>query len=260
MEIQVLRPVNSARMIEKFVSDFAGALPFGYAFGAGMVTTVSPCGVAMLPAYISLNLGDPSQEHEPPSSLKRGARAFLISLAVTLSFVALFAVVGSIVSAGGNFLVRIMPWIAVVIGAALILMGIWITVGGHVYTSLAARLADRLGRARGKGIKGFLVFGLAYGIAALSCTLPIFLIVVGSSIALKGFASGLLQFISYALGMGFVITLVTLGTTFFKEVVQRWLRKIAPLVARLSGLLLMFAGSYILYYWFTTGDILHWTY
>jgi len=31
-------------------------LPFGYAFGAGMVTTVSPCGIAMLPAYVSLYL------------------------------------------------------------------------------------------------------------------------------------------------------------------------------------------------------------
>ena len=41
-------------MIESFVANLAGLLPFGYAFGAGMVTTVSPCGIAMLPAYVSL--------------------------------------------------------------------------------------------------------------------------------------------------------------------------------------------------------------
>ncbi len=56
--------------------------------------------------------------------------------------------------------------------------------------------------------------------------------------------------------MGFVITIVTLGSAFFKELVQRWLRRLVPVVARLSGLLLIFAGGYILYYWFTVGDIL----
>ena len=33
-------------------------LPFGYSFGAGMVSTVNPCGFSMLPAYLSLYLGD----------------------------------------------------------------------------------------------------------------------------------------------------------------------------------------------------------
>mgnify|MGYP001611737333 FL=1 len=36
------------------VADF---LPLGYAFGAGMVSTVNPCGFAMLPAYLGLFLG-----------------------------------------------------------------------------------------------------------------------------------------------------------------------------------------------------------
>ena len=36
-------------------------LPFGYSFGAGMVSTVNPCGFSMLPAYLSLYLGDRSE-------------------------------------------------------------------------------------------------------------------------------------------------------------------------------------------------------
>ncbi|MCZ7569026.1 MAG: hypothetical protein M5U01_10635 [Ardenticatenaceae bacterium] len=32
-------------------------LPVGYAFGAGMIAAVNPCGFAMLPAYLSLYLG-----------------------------------------------------------------------------------------------------------------------------------------------------------------------------------------------------------
>jgi cytochrome c biogenesis protein CcdA len=105
-----------------------------------------------------------------------------------------------------------------------------------------------------------LVFGAAYGIAALSCTLPIFLVVVGSALALKGFTAGMFQFVSYALGMGCVITAVTLGTAFFKEAVHRWLHRLVPVVDRFSGLLLILAGGYILYFWFKVGDILSWTF
>ncbi|MBI2329206.1 MAG: hypothetical protein HYU85_06185, partial [Chloroflexi bacterium] len=54
--------------------------------------------------------------------------------------------------------------------------------------------------------------------------------------------------------------IVTLGTTFFKEAVHRWLRRLVPVVSRFSGLLLIFAGGYILYFWFKVGDILNWTF
>lgn len=247
-------------MIETFVANLASLLPFGYAFGAGMVTTVSPCGIAMLPAYISLYLGADEEGSRKHSPLWRGARAGWLSLVVTLGFVGLFAAMGAILSLGGQFIINIIPWVAVLIGVSLIFLGIWLLAGGHLYLAVFSRLANQLQRRRSSGLTGFLVFGIAYGIAALSCTLPVFLVVVGSALALEGFTAGLLQFVSYALGMGLVITIVTLGTAFFKEAVHRWLRRLVPVIARLSGLLLLFAGAYILYFWFNVGDILAWTF
>ena len=247
-------------MIENFVANLASLLPFGYAFGAGMVTTVSPCGIAMLPAYVSFYLGAEEKGFWAKSSLRRGARALSMSGVVTLGFVVFFGIVGAILSVGGQFLITFVPWVAVLIGVVLILLGIYLTIGGHVYTNLPARLAGRLSKNGNLGIKGFLVFGIAYGIAALSCTLPIFLVVVGSALAMKGFTSGLLQFVSFALGMGFVIAIVTIGSALFKETINRWLHRLVPVVARFSGLLLIFAGGYILYFWFKVGDILSWTF
>ena len=243
-------------MIEVFIANLASLLPFGYAFGAGMVTTVSPCGIAMLPAYISLYLGAEKEDFGARSSLRRGARALTMSGMVTLGFVVFFGIMGAILSLGGQFLLTYIPWAAVIIGVALVLLGIYLLFGGHFYTNLPARLAGRLGKNGELGIKGFLIFGIAYGIAALSCTLPVFLTVVGSALAMKGFTSGLFQFISFALGMGFVIAIVTIGSTLFKETVNRWLHRLVPVVARFSGLLLIFAGGYILYFWFKVGDIL----
>lgn len=247
-------------MIEIFVANLASLLPFGYAFGAGMVTTVSPCSIAMLPAYVSLYLGSREEGFWAKSPLRRGARALTISSAVTLGFIVFFGIMGSALSLGGQFLITYIPWAAVIIAAVLILFGIYLLLGGHYYTNLPARLAGRLSKNGDLGIRGFLIFGIAYGIAALSCALPIFLVVIGSALATKGFTSGLLQFVSFALGMGFVIVIVTIGSALFKETINRWLHRLVPIIARLNGLLLIFAGGYILYFWFKVGGILNQTF
>jgi cytochrome c biogenesis protein CcdA len=247
-------------MVEVFVANLASLLPFGYAFGAGMVTTVSPCGIVMLPAYVSLYLGTKEEGLWAKSSLRRATRALIMSGVVTLGFIIFFGIMGAALSLGGQFLLVYIPWAAVIIGVILILLGIYLLAGGHLYTNLPARLAGHLGENGDLGIKGFFIFGIAYGIAVLSCTLPIFLVVVGSALATRGFTSGLLQFVSFALGMGFIIAIVTIGSTLFKETINRWLRRLVPVVARFSGLLLIFAGGYILYFWFKLGDILNWTF
>ena len=59
-------------------------LPFGFAFWAGIVAEVNPCGFAMLPAYLSLYLGNTEAGFEKRSSLGRVLRALLIGGAVSL--------------------------------------------------------------------------------------------------------------------------------------------------------------------------------
>lgn len=244
-------------MIEQFIS-LARFLPFGYAFAAGMVTTLSPCGIAMLPAYISLYLGA-EENPQTISPWRIGVRAGWLSLMVTTGFVTLFATIGTIISLGGEFVIKIVPWVTVLIGVSLFLLGVRLLTGGALYFAILSRLASRLTMSNRKGA-GFFVFGTAYGITALSCALPVFLVVVGSTLALKGFTDSLLQFLSYALGMGFIISIVTFGTAFFKEGIRRWLHRLAPVVVRFNGLLLILAGAYILYYWFKVGDLLNWTF
>jgi cytochrome c biogenesis protein CcdA len=243
-------------MIERLVVDLADWLPFGYAFGVGMVTAVSPCGVAMLPAYVSLYLGIREEGYWSRSALWRCGRAVGMSLVVTLGFVALFGVMGAIISLGGQLIMDFIPWVAVLIGVALVLLGAYLAFGGQVHTNLPARLASRLSRGGDVGLRGFLVFGVAYGVAALSCTLPVFMIVVAGALSAGWWLPGALQFVLFALGMGFIVAVVAVASALFRETVDRWLRRLVPVVARLSGLLLLFAGGYILYFWFVVGDIL----
>ena len=46
-----------AARAETLLQEVGSRLPFGYAFAAGMVAAVNPCGFSLLPAYLSLYLG-----------------------------------------------------------------------------------------------------------------------------------------------------------------------------------------------------------
>ena len=97
---------------------------------------------------------------------------------------------------------------------------------------------------------------MAYATASLSCTLPVFLIVVGGSLAANGFSAAVLQFVSYALGMGLVILFLTLSIAVFKGAIVGPLRTVLPYVERGSALLMIGAGVYIVYYWLIKGGLL----
>jgi cytochrome c biogenesis protein CcdA len=105
------------------------------------------------------------------------------------------------------------------------------------------------------GVRSYFLFGIAYGICSLSCTLPVFLIVVGISSTASDFVGGLYQFVSYALGMGATLLVLTLGTAVFKEVVGSYLRRVVPYVERASAGFIALAGIFVIYYWLTIGDL-----
>ena len=88
-----------------------------------------------------------------------------MSAIVTLAFVFLFGILGIIVSLGGESLFEAVPWIAVVIGVFLILLGIYLLFGGHLYSNLPAQLAGRINGRGSVGIKGFFIFGITYAIS-----------------------------------------------------------------------------------------------
>jgi len=240
--------------ISQWLSQLASLLPFGYAFGAGMVSAVNPCGFAMLPVYLTLYLGAGDGEFRKQPLLVRLAKSIWIAAVVTAGFGLLFGAVGAVVSAGGSFLMGVIPWLAIVVGVALVVLGIFMLFGKSLSFHSILQLAGKIGDPRQMTVSGFFLFGVAFGATSLSCTLPIFLMVVGGSVTAGNFADGILQFVSYILGTGSVILVLTLGIAVVKEgVVVGALRKALPYIHKISAVLLIVAGAYITYYWLTSG-------
>ncbi len=237
---------------QQFLGGLIGASAL-FALAAGMASAVNPCGFAMLPAYLGLYLGTNAKEEEKLSPIRNTGRALLVGGAVSAGFIVLFGVVGGILSVSTSLVSNLVPWLGLVIGFGLVLAGAWMVGGGRLYTGLAARAADRLGDPNQVSAKGYFMFGLSYGTASLSCTLPIFISVVGIGVAGFSAKSVAGNFFLYALGMGMVIMALTLGMAFFKGAMVSLMRKALPYIQPLASAFMVVAGTYIVFYWLTIG-------
>jgi cytochrome c biogenesis protein CcdA len=244
--------VRTRTRLEGAVSNLVSLLPVGYAFASGMVATVNPCGALMLPSYIFFQLGA-DEGDEPSSTLDRVLKALRIAIATTAGFAVIFGAVGVVVSAGGRWLTDLFPYAGLLIGVAMVALGVWLLVS---HRSLGILAASRVSVTPGRTVWNMFLFGIAYGISSLSCTLPIFLVVVGTALGSGTLLISLAQFMGYALGMGTILAIITIGTALFRETVERSLRRLMPHVHTVSALFLIGAGIYLIYYWLVSVDLL----
>ena len=231
---------------EATAAGVAALLPVGYAFGAGMVASVNPCGFLLLPSYISYSLGTEEAGFYDTSSWERTARALLLGVVATGGFVLVFASVGAVITAGGQWLAAFFPHAGAAVGVAMVGLGLWLLI---THRTMGLAVATRVAVAPRRNLLNVFLFGTAYAIGSLGCTLPIFLVVVGSALGSQSFGYALSQFIGYSLGMGTVLVAVTIGVALFRNAVARALRAALPHVHRTSALFLTGAGAYLIYYW-----------
>ena len=221
--------------------------PLALAFTAGLVATLNPCGFAMLPAYLSWYLGtddvSPTQQVPLPERL---GRALTVGGTVSAGFLVVFGITGTLVTAGVRSFVDYVPWAAMVIGAALVILGIALLAGRHLPFALPT---PRAGHRGSRDLRSMLLFGGSYAIASLSCTLPVFLSVVASTFTRTDMASGIATFLAYALGMSLVLLTVTIAVAATQHSLLHRLRTLSRHVDRVAGALLVVAGGYIVYYW-----------
>ena len=227
-------------------------LGFGAAFVAGAIAAFNPCGFALVPAYLGLYLGEAGSAG--PASV---ARALWVSLIVSLAFLAVFGIVGASVGVAATATTRVLPWLGLVAGVMLVIVGAAFLAGWHPASALGARLAGRLGAEAGRsGVRGYAAFGVAYGLASLSCTLPVVFAVIGAGAGSTDTAAAALRLVSFAAGVACVLAVVTIVAGVVGTRALRAWRRLGALVPAVGGVLLLLAGSYTLYYWLTIGRTL----
>ena len=213
------------------------------AFAAGMLATVNPCGFALLPAYLGFFLGIDANTDDRDASVPQ---ALAIGGAVSLGFVAVFGLLGIVLRSSLSFFQRWLPYVSVVIGIGLLVMGALLLAGKHIAFA-APKL--KVGK-RQRTFWSMFVYGISYAIASLGCTIGPFVSTVAGAFRRQSFGAGVVVFLAYALGMATILIGLTVTTALAKQGMLKRLRQILPYVDRVAGVLMVIAGLYVAYYGF----------
>jgi cytochrome c-type biogenesis protein len=214
------------------------------AFGAGIVSFLSPCVLPLVPAYVSYVAGTHvPAEPRPP----RDARiaAVVLSLFFVLGFSMVFIALGAGATALGGLLLQYRYEANIVAGLVVTVFGL-IMLGAMnrvMWVHRDVRFHPRL--ASGTPLAA-LVLGLAFGFGWTPCIGPVLGAILTMSAAQSSISGGVTLLAAYALGLGVPFVLAALFT---RELAQRLksLRRIGQPVQRIAGALMVIMGLAMLF-------------
>ncbi len=213
------------------------------AFGSGLAAAFNPCGVAMLPATIGLLLassrltlrgwsGRLLEGVVSGAMLWAGFTAVSVAAALLLQLFA-HALFGAL---------RPVMW---TLALALLVVGVLMLWDRPVAGLDVGAAAERVRGLFGGSVLALVAAGAAYGLASLSCTLPLFVAFVAETAG----GAAVLTVAAFVTGVAVVLVPVAVGTTLWRTAMERVLRRALPYVTRAGGAIVVLAGLWLGYYW-----------
>ena len=211
---------------------------------AGLVAAFNPCGFAMLPAYLSYFLGLESEEETNPA--KNILRGLVVGLTLSLGFLLFFGVIGLLASTvvSRSAIESRIAWATIVFGVLMFFLGIAMLAGFEPKLTL-----PRMNRGtNSRQLPSIFMFGISYAVVSLGCTAPVFFGTVVGSFTNRSVFDGTAVFLAYGAGMSLVIMVLTLGMAMARTEVATFFRRFLPHVNKVSGVFLLLAGVFLVFY------------
>jgi cytochrome c biogenesis protein CcdA len=216
---------------------------FAYSFILGVMAAVNPCGFVLLPTYLVYYLGTElnREDENKTTTLRRGLS---VGMAVSSGFIGLFLVVGIISRAFTTVISENAKYAALVIGIALVAMGIAMLFGWKLPIA-----QPDVSMQRKRTTWNMFLFGIVYAIASIGCTIGLLISVILGSINRHGFVSGVISIVLYGLGMGLLVTSLTVALAFARVGLVSTIKKSFKWFDKVSAVFVVLTGLYLSWYW-----------
>lgn len=199
---------------------------FSLAFIGGLIASISPCILAMLPINLSY-IGTRKIKSRRDAFIKAGL--FVIGVVIILSLL------GLVSSFAGAVMIDYRGYINIVVGLIIVLMGLSLL--GIINLPLPNINVDA------SGIGPFGV-GLTYGLVSSPCASPVLFAVLAAAAATGSQLLATLTMVSYGFGYTIIIFLASLMTGLAKQ--TRALLNYSELIVRVGSIALIITGLYYL--------------
>ena len=204
-------------------------------FLGGVVTSIGPCNVAMIPLIIGFVGG---------SSQPGRGRSFSLSLTFAVGLAVTFMGLGVAASLVGGLIGGTSRVWYYVVAAVCLLIGLSMLGAFHLpQIGVLGRLRERI---RLRGIPGALALGLVSGLAASQCATPVLAAILTYVMSQEGgLVYGAALLFVYALGRGVPIVLAGTFAGALKQMQSfgRW----STVIERVSGVVIIGVGLYFLW-------------
>lgn len=226
------------------------------AFGAGVISFISPCVLPLLPGYLSMMSGYSAAQIESGEvSSRRMVRVIVLFI---LGFTVVFAALGAAATGFGQFLRANLGTLTRVAGLVIIVFGILIVAMAVSNRGILATLSQerrvevrpsRLGRAAPP------VMGAAFAFGWTPCIGPVLTVILATAATQGSVGEGILLLVSYSLGLGVPFLLAGLGLFKVFGRLKPYLRSIniaSGVVLALFGMLMVTNNVDALSRWFVS--------
>jgi thiol:disulfide interchange protein DsbD len=206
-------------------------------FGAGLLTSLTPCIYPMIPITAGLLAG--SGEARP-----RFGRRVGLTLTYVTGLAMLYALMGLVAGLSGSLFgtVASSPWARAIIGVLLLVFGL--TMLDVIPFAAPERLAQWAGRLAGGSYPAVFVLGATSGIVAAPCGAPAFAAVLTWVATTQSATLGFVYLFVFSLGMTALLVAVGLSSSTLAALPRagRWM----VIVKKVAGTLLLAMGVYYL--------------
>ena len=97
-------------------------------------------------------------------------------------------------------------------------------------------------------VSAMFVYGVAYAMASIACTLPLFSVTLFGNVDDDGWWSGVLHVLAYGAGMALIVSALTVTLAVANTSLLGLLRRGSHHVDRVAAVLVVAAGLYLVYY------------
>lgn len=227
------------------------AIAFMTAFGAGILSFLSPCVLPLVPGYVSYVAGDSLSYGQQAHRRSQQLATFGLSLCFVAGFSTVFIALGAGATALGQLLLSYKNEANVVGGIIVIVFGLFMA--GMVKLPWLQRDLRFHGNIRGARPLAAYLIGLAFAFGWSPCIGPVLGVILTVSAAASTVSNGIALLAAYSLGLGipFLATALFIGAMLKRlkllRNTGRWLQIGAGVamvlmgIAMITGMLTAFA-------------------
>jgi cytochrome c biogenesis protein CcdA len=172
-------------------------------------------------------------------------RALLVSTSVSSGFLLVFLVIGTISRLFTQWIELNAKYAGLLIGVALVVMGLAMLAGWK-----PSFITPSIGGGRDRSLRTMFIFGIAYAVASIGCTIGFLTTAIFGSIGLNGFASGVLSIVLYGVGMGLLVSTLTVTLAVAQGGLLRVLKNGLRYMDKLAAGFIVLTGMYLTWYWY----------